>query len=74
MVGGPYFDLGAMAAHIIGVLAVLAERVSESGSDAALGEGARILLLQHVLLLSKLFEPGVFQGLTCSYSVIRVVN
>ena len=63
-----------MAAHVVRVLAVLAERVGESGSHAALGEGASVLLLQHVLLLSQLLEPWVLQCLTCSYSVIRVVN
>ena len=39
-----------------------------------MGQRSCILLFQHVLLFSELFKPAVFQGLTCCYTVIRIIN
>lgn len=63
-----------MAAHVVRVLAVLRQRVGKGGPHARLRQRSGILLLQHVLLLAKFTEPGMLQGLTRCYSVIRIVH
>lgn len=73
LVGASNFNFSSVPAHIVGVLAILGEAICESGPDAGLGQGASILLFEHVLLLPEFFEPGVLQGLTRRYAVVWVV-
>ena len=63
-----------MAAHVVRVFAVLTQRVREGGSDTALGKRASVLLLEHVLLLPQLLEPGMLECLGSCDPVIRVVD
>lgn len=74
LVGASDLDLCSVAAHVVRMLAVLGQAVCESGPDTGLGKRARILLFEHVLLLSELFEPRMLQGLTSCDSVIRIVD
>lgn len=74
LISGSNFYFCSMSSKIIRVLTVLTERISKCSTDARLGQRASILLFEHILLLSEFFEPRVLQGLTCCYSVIRVVN
>ena len=39
-----------------------------------MSQGSSILLFEQVFLFSELFEPVMLQGLTCCYSVIRIVD
>ena len=63
-----------MTAHVIRVLTILAKRVWEGGSDAALGQRASVLLLKHILLLSQFLEPSVLESLGSCDPIIRVVD
>lgn len=63
MVGAPHFNFSAMAAHVVRVLTVLAERIREGCSHTTLGERSGVLLLEHVLLFSELLEPVMLECL-----------
>jgi hypothetical protein len=60
-----------IASQVVRSFAVLAETVHEVVSHALCSHSR--LLLQHLLLLLDLSEPGVFQGLRSSNAVIRIV-
>lgn len=68
------FDFCTVTSHVIWMFAVLWERIGKCSSYTWLSKWASILLLQHVLLLSQLFEPGMLQGLTCCNTIIRVIH
>ena len=57
------------------MLTVLGERVREVGcAHTCRLLRYSVLLLQHVLLLADLAEPGVLQGLTRRYTIICVID
>lgn len=64
-------------AELIGHLTVLRETVHEVVTYTLACDGlVRVAraLLEHLLLLFDLSEPGVFQGLRSCYTVVRVVD
>lgn len=69
-------DLRVLA-KLVGHLTVLGETVHEVVTYTLARDGlVRVAraLLEHLLLLFDLSEPGVFQGLRSCYTVVRVVD
>ena len=71
---GANLNFRAVASHFVGVLTILRKRISKITPNTRLSQGARILLLKHIFLFSKLSEPVVFESSAGGNTAIRIVN